>query len=120
MCIEGANFEFDSTKLRSGEITKLNEVVSFAERHEDAQLESSGHTDSVGTEEYNQKLSEGRAESVKAYMVKKGVSAHRIDTVGYGESKPMADNATSEGRELNRRVEICTVLKVEKKVRVTK
>lgn len=120
VCIEGANFEFDSTKLRSGEITKLNEVVSFAERHEDAQLESSGHTDSVGTEEYNQKLSEGRAESVKAYMVKKGVSAHRIDTVGYGESKPMADNATSEGRELNRRVEICTVLKVEKKVRVTK
>lgn len=120
VCIEGANFEFDSTKLRSGEIKKLNEVVSFTEKYKDAQLESSGHTDSIGTEEYNQKLSEGRAESVKAYMVKKGVSANRIDTVGYGESRPMADNATSEGRELNRRVEICTVLKVEKKVRVTK
>lgn len=119
VCIEGANFEFDSTKLRSGEIKKLNEVVSFTEKYKDAQLESSGHTDSTGTEEYNQKLSEGRAESVKAYMVKKGVSANRIDTIGYGESRPMADNATSEGRELNRRVEICTVLKVEKKVRVT-
>ena len=120
VCIEGANFEFDSTKLRSGEIKKLNEVVSFAEKYNDAQLESSGHTDSTGTEEYNQKLSEGRAESVKAYLVNKGVSANRIDIVGYGESRPMADNATSEGRELNRRVEICTVLKVEKKVRVTK
>ena len=120
VCIEGANFEFDSTKLRSGEITKLNEVISFAERYKDAQLESSGHTDSTGTEEYNQKLSEGRAESVKAYMVRKGVSAHRIDTVGYGESRPMADNATSEGRELNRRVEVCTVLTVERKVRVTR
>lgn len=119
VCIEGANFEFDSTKLRSGEIKKLNEVVSFTEKYKDAQLESSGHTDSTGTEEYNQKLSEGRAESVKAYMVKKGVSANRIDTIGYGESRPMADNTTSEGRELNRRVEICTVLKVEKKVRVT-
>ena len=120
VCIEGANFEFDSTKLRSGEIKKLNEVVSFAEKYNDAQLESSGHTDSTGTEEYNQNLSEGRAESVKAYLVNKGVSANRIDIVGYGESRPMADNATSEGRELNRRVEICTVLKVEKKVRVTK
>lgn len=119
VCIEGANFEFDSTKLRSGEIKKLNEVVSFTEKYKDAQLESSGHTDSTGTEEYNQKLSEGRAESVKAYMVKKGVSANRIDTIGYGESRPMADNTTSEGRELNRRVEICTVLKVERKVRVT-
>lgn len=120
VCIEGANFEFDSTKLRSGEIAKLNEVVSFTVKYKDAQLEASGHTDSTGTEEYNQKLSEGRAESVKAYMVNKGVPAHRIDTVGYGEAKPMADNTTSEGRELNRRVEICTVLKVERKVRVTK
>lgn len=119
VCIEGANFEFDSVKLRSGEIKKLDEVVSFAAKYNDAQLESSGHTDSTGTPEYNQKLSEGRAESVKAYLVNKGVAADRITTVGYGESKPMADNKTAEGRELNRRVEICTVLKVEKKVRVT-
>lgn len=119
VCIEGANFEFDSVKLRSGEIKKLDEVVSFAAKYPDAQLESSGHTDSTGTPEYNQKLSEGRAKSVKAYLVNKGVAADRITTVGYGESKPIADNKTAEGRELNRRVEICTVLKVEKKVRVT-
>ncbi len=119
VCIEGANFEFDSAKLRSREIKKLDEVVSFAEKHQDVQLESSGHTCSIGTEAYNQKLSERRAESVKAYLVKHGIAAQRITTVGYGESKPMADNKTREGRELNRRVEVCTVLKVEKKVRVT-
>lgn len=120
VCIEGANFEFDSAKLRSGEIKKLDEVVSFAGKYKDAQLEADGHTCSIGTEAYNQKLSERRAESVKAYLVKKGVAADRITTVGYGESKPMADNKTREGRELNRRVEVCTVLKVEKKVRATK
>lgn len=120
VCIEGAEFEFDSAKLRREEIKKLDEVASFAEKHKDAQLEASGHTCSIGTEAYNQKLSERRAESVKAYLVKKGVVADRIDTVGYGESRPMADNKTREGREMNRRVEVCTVLKVEKKVRVTK
>jgi OOP family OmpA-OmpF porin len=119
VCIEGANFEFDSAKLRGGEIQKLDEVVSFSEKYKDAQLESSGHTCNIGTEEYNQKLSERRAASVKAYLVGKGVAADRIVTVGYGESRPMADNKTRAGREQNRRVEVCTVLKVEKKVRVT-
>lgn len=119
VCIEGANFEFDSAKLRSGEINKLNEVASFAEKYSDAQLEADGHTCSIGTETYNQKLSERRAESVKAYLVKQGVSADRITTAGYGESKSIADNKTREGRELNRRVEVCTDLKIEKRVRVS-
>lgn len=114
VCIEGANFEFDSAKLRNQEIKKLNEVVSFAEKYKDAKLESSGHTCSIGTETYNQKLSQRRAESVKAYLVRKGVAADRISTVGYGESKPMADNKTRAGRELNRRVEVCTVPKAGK------
>lgn len=117
VCIEGTNFEFDSAKLRSGEIKKLDEVTSFAAKHPDAKLEASGHTCSIGAEAYNQKLSEKRAESVKAYLVNKGVAAQRIVTVGHGESKPMADNKTKEGRVQNRRVEVCTVLTVEKKVR---
>lgn len=117
VCIEGANFEFDSAKLRSVAIKKLDEVAAFAEKYPDTQLESSGHTCSIGTRAYNQKLSERRAESVKAYLVKKGVAAQRIVTVGYGEDKPVADNATRAGRELNRRVEVCTVIKIEKKVR---
>lgn len=119
VCIEGANFEFDSAKLRSGEIRKLDEVVSFAEKYSDAKLEADGHTCSIGSEAYNLRLSERRAESIKAYLVKKGVAADRITTKGYGESKPIADNKTREGREMNRRVEVCTVLKIEKRVRVT-
>jgi len=118
VCIEGTNFEFDSAKLRSDAIKKLDEVVSFAAKYKDAQLESAGHTCNIGTDAYNQQLSERRAASVKAYLVKKGVAAERITSVGYGETKPMADNNTRAGRELNRRVEVCTVLKVEKKVRV--
>lgn len=119
VCIEGTNFLFDSAKLRDGEIKKLNDIVSFAEEYKDAKLEASGHTCNIGTEAYNQKLSERRAASVKAYLVKKGVAAQRIVTVGYGETRPIADNNTREGREQNRRVEVCTVLKVERKVRAT-
>jgi OOP family OmpA-OmpF porin len=119
VCIEGTNFEFDSAKLRSDAIKKLDEVVSFAAKYKDAQLESAGHTCNIGTDAYNQQLSERRAASVKAYLVKKGVAAERIASVGYGETKPMADNNTRAGRESNRRVEVCTVLKVEKRVRVT-
>lgn len=119
VCIEGTNFEFDSAKLRSDAIKKLDEVVSFAAKYKDAQLESAGHTCNIGTDAYNQQLSERRAASVKAYLVKKGVAADRIVSIGYGETKPMADNNTRAGRELNRRVEVCTVLKVEKRVRVT-
>lgn len=119
VCIEGANFKFDSAKLRDGEIRKLNDIVSFSEKYKDAILESSGHTDSIGTAAYNQKLSERRAASVKEYLVKRGVAGQRIMTVGYGESRPIADNKTPEGREQNRRVEVCTVLKVERKVRLT-
>lgn len=115
VCIEGANFEFDSAKLRTQEIKKLDEVAAFTEKYKDAQLESSGHTCSIGTEAYNLKLSQRRADAVKAYLVKKGVAAQRIVTVGFGETKPVADNKTREGRELNRRVEICTTIKVEKK-----
>jgi len=66
----------------------------------------SGHTDSVGTEAYNQGLSERRVASVKAYIVKKGIDGGRVSGQGFGESKPIADNKTREGRAKNRRVEI--------------
>ena len=65
-----------------------------------------GHTDSVGSDAYNQKLSVRRAESVKAYLVSKGIEKNRIYTEGKGEKQPVADNKTSEGRAKNRRVEI--------------
>jgi outer membrane protein OmpA-like peptidoglycan-associated protein len=65
-----------------------------------------GHTDSKGAEEYNQKLSERRAESVKNALAGVGVNPSRINTIGYGKSKPIADNSTEAGRQMNRRVEI--------------
>ena len=65
-----------------------------------------GHTDSVGSDAYNQKLSVRRAESVKAYLVSKGIEANRIYTEGKGEMQPVADNKTREGRAKNRRVEV--------------
>ena len=65
-----------------------------------------GHTDSVGNDAYNQKLSVRRAEAVKAYLVSKGVEANRIYTEGKGESQPVADNKTAEGRAKNRRVDV--------------
>ena len=73
--------------------------------HEDIDLVLEGHTDSRGTDAYNQKLSERRAAAVKAKLTEMyGIPAGRISTVGYGESRPIADNATDEGRERNRRV----------------
>lgn len=117
--IEGANFDTNSAKLRGESVKKLDEVVGFADKYKDAKLEVAGHTDNRGTKGYNQKLSEKRAASVKAYLVKKGVAATRITTNGYGLEQPVADNNTIGGRAQNRRVEIRSVLKEEKKVRVT-
>lgn len=71
-----------------------------------ARVEVAGHTDSVGPEEFNQALSEQRAEAVKAYFVERGIAADRVTVVGYGESQPRDSNDTIEGRRLNRRVEI--------------
>ena len=68
-------------------------------------VEVAGHTDSVGSEEYNQGLSERRAESVQDYLVSKGVKAHRLSSKGYGEMRPVASNDTEEGRAENRRTE---------------
>ena len=67
-----------------------------------------GDTDSIGTDAYNQGLSERRAESVRSHLVDRGVSASRLTAVGYGESQPIASNETEEGRALNRRVELKT------------
>ena len=117
VCIEGANFEFDSAKLRDKAIRKLDEVKEFADKYRDAQLKVEGHTDNIGTKVYNQKLSERRAESVKVYLVKRGVATDRITTMGHGKEQPVADNKTAEGRAQNRRVEVCSTIKVEKKVR---
>lgn len=116
--LKGTNFDFDSAKLRPAADGKLKEVAEFAETYKDAKLDVSGHTDSVGSDAYNQKLSERRANAVKADLVKRGVAADRIVATGAGEAKPVASNKTKAGRAENRRVEIRSTIKEETKVHV--
>ncbi len=116
--IEGANFDFDSSKLKPSADAKLQQVVDFATKYPEANMEVSGHTDNVGSDAYNLKLSEKRAAVVKASLVKKGVAANRISTKGYGKTKPIADNKTKAGRAANRRAEIRYTIREEKRVRV--
>jgi OOP family OmpA-OmpF porin len=72
----------------------------------EVRVEVAGHTDSIGTEEYNEDLSYRRARAVKDYLVSEGVAADRMDVRGFGESRPIADNASEDGRAKNRRVEL--------------
>lgn len=99
-------FDFDKSNLRPEGRQELDEVVQKMQGMELEVIIAIGHTDSIGTNEYNQKLSVRRAESVKNYLTSKGVPADRIYTEGKGETQPVATNATREGRQQNRRVEI--------------
>ena len=101
-----AFFDFDKAVLKPEGRAKLDDLVG---KVKDINLEviiAVGHTDSVGTDTYNQKLSVKRAEAVKAYLVSKGIEKNRVYTEGKGEKQPIADNKTAEGRQKNRRVEI--------------
>ena len=101
-----AFFDFDKYVLKPEGRAKLDDLVS---KIKDVNLEviiAVGHTDWIGTKEYNQKLSVRRAEAVKAYLVSKGIEKNRIYTEGKGKTQPVADNRTAEGRAKNRRVEI--------------
>ncbi|MES2876904.1 MAG: OmpA family protein [Pseudomonadota bacterium] len=101
-----AFFDFDKAVLKPAGKTKLDDLVG---KVKDINLEviiAVGHTDSVGADGYNQKLSIKRSEAVKAYLVSKGIEKNRVYTEGKGEKQPVADNKTKEGRSKNRRVEI--------------
>jgi OOP family OmpA-OmpF porin len=98
------NFEFDSAKLTADSSTTLDGAVGTLNRYPELKVECTGHTDSVGTDAYNQSLSERRAHSVCTYLIDHGIDRARLTEHGYGESKPIADNSTAEGRAQNRRV----------------
>ena len=102
-------FATASSNLRPAFFDVLNSVGLVLEEYDQTVVEVAGHTDSRGSESYNQGLSEQRAESVADYLSSQGVSSQRIITVGMGESRPVADNGTSEGQQANRRVEITMV-----------
>ncbi|MES2635186.1 MAG: OmpA family protein [Pseudomonadota bacterium] len=101
-----AFFDFDKSVLKPEGKAKLDDLVGKIQGINLEVIIAVGHTDSVGSDAYNQSLSVRRAESVKAYLVSKGIEKNRVYTEGKGEKQPVADNKTSEGRAKNRRVEI--------------
>lgn len=104
--LQGVNFDFDRAAIRKEDAEKLDQDVATLKEWGDVKVEVAGHTDSVGTEAYNRGLSLRRADAVRNYLVDKGIAADRLTVKGYGESSPIADNGTAEGRLMNRRVEL--------------
>ena len=100
------NFDFDKAVLKPEGKARLDDLVDKLKAVNLEVVIAVGHTDSIGSNAYNQKLSMRRANAVKAYLVSKGIEANRIYTEGKGETQPIADNRTKEGRAKNRRVEI--------------
>jgi outer membrane protein OmpA-like peptidoglycan-associated protein len=99
-------FDFDKATFKTESYTELNKLEAMLSQSQNTVIEIAGHTDAVGTKAYNKYLSLKRAQAVKDYLTKKGISTKRIKAVGYGKSKPLASNDDEHGgRELNRRVE---------------
>ena len=99
-------FDFNSAGLRQASRDSLREMANVFDKYPSTTISVQGHTDSIGSAAYNQRLSERRAEAVANYLENLGVRSSRLETVGYGKSQPRATNSTAEGRQLNRRVEI--------------
>lgn len=99
-------FETGSANLKSNALTQLSKLSAFLSKYPNRSVVIEGHTDSVGSASYNYSLSQRRADSVKTFLLNQGVAGGRIVATGKGEDVPVADNSTSNGRQLNRRVEV--------------
>lgn len=104
--IPGPNFDFNKSTLKPEGRAKVAEAAKILRDNPTIHVEVAGHTDSIGSDAYNMKLSERRARTVADELVKDGISASRLTVRGYGETKPVADNKTEAGRAKNRRVEL--------------
>jgi len=102
-------FEVDSANIKPGFYTTLDKIAAIVSRYGKTQLAISGHTDSTGGADYNQRLSERRAEAVQRHLLAQGVLPERLSAAGYGERQPIASNDTDAGRRLNRRVDILII-----------
>ncbi len=100
------SFDLNSDAVRPGLYNELDRIAQIMIKYPETSILVEGHTDSSGPENYNQQLSERRANSVKDLLVQRGVQEHRVNIIGYGEGRPLVTNATPEGRQMNRRVEI--------------
>ncbi|MCX7078834.1 MAG: OmpA family protein [Pseudomonas sp.] len=98
-------FDFNKSVVKPNSYGDVKSLADFMKQYPNTTTVVEGHTDNVGPDAYNQKLSQRRADAVKQVLVKDGVSANRVHSVGYGKSRPVADNATDAGRAMNRRVE---------------
>jgi outer membrane protein OmpA-like peptidoglycan-associated protein/osmotically-inducible protein OsmY len=105
MVKEKIHFNYNKATIKESSYRLLDKIVEIAKACPKETIEIGGHTDSIGSYDYNRVLSQKRADAVKAYMVKKGVKKERLKAVGYGERKPIADNMHKEGRAINRRIE---------------
>lgn len=102
------NVEFDTNKavIKDKYYNEIKKVSDFMKKYPDTTAVIEGHTDNVDSDEYNQKLSQARANSVRQYLINKfGIKASRLSAIGYGESRPIASNGNEEGRQKNRRVQ---------------
>ena len=104
--LDNCNFETGKANLEPDAYKALDDLVDYLNRKDDEKIEIGGHTDNVGSAPANLKLSEDRANTVRAYLLTKGISPDRVTAKGYGATVPIADNNTSEGRAENRRTEV--------------
>jgi len=102
-------FDFDQAAIKASFYPVLDSVALVLDEYDKTIIDVVGHTDSTGSHQYNQGLSERRADSVAKYLISQKVAAVRIETFGMGETRPIASNATSQGRQLNRRVELTLI-----------
>jgi OOP family OmpA-OmpF porin len=104
--VENLLFDFDKSVIKSKYYKELDDVVRVLKENSYLNVEIQGHTCNIGTDRYNQRLSERRAKAVKDYFIKKGIPKERLTSIGYGEKKPAFSNKTRDGRRQNRRVEL--------------
>jgi outer membrane protein OmpA-like peptidoglycan-associated protein len=104
--LEDCNFETGKADLKEESFKVIDELVAYLNRKDDERIELGGHTDNVGNAKSNQVLSEARANTVRNYLISKGIDPGRVTAKGYGMSKPIASNKTAAGKAQNRRTEV--------------
>lgn len=104
--LDDVHFDFGKASLRPESFVELEELLEYLTQKDDIRIEIAGHTDNIGKDADNLKLSQARANAIRDYLLKKGIKPSRVMAKGYGASEPVADNDTEEGRQMNRRTEV--------------